>query len=136
MLRFIDLTGQVFLDDTFCFAWFCTVTDTFLTLDGTQMWMDWQEFEEDWNEEKEEGKYELERFVGLFPKDKEGYRYWIKEGRVEMRALRVRIEDEEYEELRQCISHHGEISFILRRAVKEFIKEKRDDKTNLRTKRK
>lgn len=43
-----------------------------------------------------------------------------------MRALRVRISDAKYEQLQQSISHHGEISFILRRAVDEFIREKRE----------
>lgn len=44
-----------------------------------------------------------------------------------MKALRVRLTDEEYKQLRSCITHHGEISHILRKAVKEFIAEKRKE---------
>ena len=34
MIRYIDLTGQILLDDTPSFAFFNTVTDTFISFDG------------------------------------------------------------------------------------------------------
>jgi hypothetical protein len=41
-----------------------------------------------------------------------------------MKALRVLVTEEEYVKLKQHVSHHGEISFILRKAVNEFLKQR------------
>jgi hypothetical protein len=38
-----------------------------------------------------------------------------------MKFLRVGVTEDEYVELQKHITHFGEISFILRKAVKEFI---------------
>jgi len=69
MIRFIDLTDQI-LEDEFCFAWFNTVTDTFIELGSEQVWHSWNEFEKDYlNLPNNWGTYKLDRFRGLFPKE-------------------------------------------------------------------
>ena len=63
MIRFINLTGQIFIDDDeLYFAWYDTVTDTFLTFSGIQTWDSWEDFVRDYN-----GK-DLKRFHRLMPK--------------------------------------------------------------------
>lgn len=48
MIRFIDLTGQIFIDDNEPhFAWFTTITDEFLEFNGSCEWNTWKECEED-----------------------------------------------------------------------------------------
>ena len=38
-----------------------------------------------------------------------------------MKVLRVGITDDEWNELKKCITHHGHISYVLRQAIKDFI---------------
>lgn len=60
MKRFIDLTGQLTLEDhDRAFAWFDTVTDRFETHGDLQTWETWSEFERDY-----EGS-DLERYRRL-----------------------------------------------------------------------
>ena len=71
MIRLIDLTGQITCDETdktFLFAWFNTVTDTFMNFNDSQIWYSWENFELDFRfEEIECGKtYEFERFREIF----------------------------------------------------------------------
>ena len=48
MIRFINLTGQILIDDPeIHFAWFDTVTDEFITFCGCQDWNTWKEFKQD-----------------------------------------------------------------------------------------
>jgi len=48
MIRFINLTGQILIDDPEVnFAWFDTITDEFITFCGCQDWNTWKEFEQD-----------------------------------------------------------------------------------------
>ena len=48
MIRFINLTGQIFIDDDEPhFAWFDTITSRFMTFDDSQDWNTWKEFEQD-----------------------------------------------------------------------------------------
>ncbi len=61
MIRFINLTGQIMLDDAPYFAWYDTVTDTFMTFSGFQTWDCWHDFVEDYDGN------ELERFHKLMP---------------------------------------------------------------------
>jgi hypothetical protein len=72
MIRFIDLGDQI-IEDYPQFAWFDTITDTFIEMSGDQTWDNWEEFEESYNIEKEAGNipesWPLERFKRLFPKD-------------------------------------------------------------------
>ena len=45
-----------------------------------------------------------------------------------VKPLLIRIPDEDYEELHKVISHHGEISYIIRKSIKEFLRVKRLEK--------
>ena len=48
MIRFINLTGQIFLDDPIVhFAWFNTITSVFMEFNYSQDWHTWKEFEQD-----------------------------------------------------------------------------------------
>ena len=48
MIRFINLTGQIFIDDDEPhFAWYNTITDEFMEFNSSQDWHSWDEFEED-----------------------------------------------------------------------------------------
>jgi len=48
MIRFINLTGQILIDDDEPhFAWFDTISNKFLILYGNQEWHSWEEFELD-----------------------------------------------------------------------------------------
>ena len=76
MIRFIDLTGQIFLDDDRYFAWFDTVTDTFVNVNGSQFWDNWAEFEHDFREDEKQVlipnigySWSIERFSNLYPND-------------------------------------------------------------------
>jgi hypothetical protein len=40
---------------------------------------------------------------------------------VTVKVLRVGITEEEWTQLRPLLTHHGELSFILRKAIREFI---------------
>jgi len=48
MIRLINLTGQILIDDDEPhFAWFDTVTNEFIKFNDSQDWHSWREFEED-----------------------------------------------------------------------------------------
>lgn len=48
MIRFINLTGQMSLDDDdFQFAWYDTIVDRFLEYNGNQTWFYSKDFETD-----------------------------------------------------------------------------------------
>ena len=48
MIRFINLTGQILIDDDEPhFAWFDTITNEFKKFNDSQDWHSWDEFEED-----------------------------------------------------------------------------------------
>ncbi|KKK86887.1 hypothetical protein LCGC14_2758710, partial [marine sediment metagenome] len=47
MIRFINLTGQIFIDDEPNFAWYDTIIDVFMSFNHSQEWSTWEEFEED-----------------------------------------------------------------------------------------
>ena len=56
MKRFIDLRGQIYDDNDLpldeqeiCFAFFCTVTDSFDEYNGAQMWESIEDFKNDFN---------------------------------------------------------------------------------------
>ncbi len=66
MIRFVDMTDALELDDGQAFAWFDTVTDTFLVFAGEQVWHEWDEFADAWWDEPSD-THRIERFWGLFP---------------------------------------------------------------------
>lgn len=71
MIRFINLTGQIQIDDPEPhFAWYDTVINEFRTFNGNQEWNSWKEFEEDFLEYlKEYPQYKEEltaRFKRLY----------------------------------------------------------------------
>ena len=48
MIRFINLTGQIFIDDPEVnFAWYDTVISQFMEFNSSQDWNTWKEFKED-----------------------------------------------------------------------------------------
>ena len=47
MTRFVDLGDQITCDGRKQFAWFDTVTDTFIEICGTHVWESWKDFAED-----------------------------------------------------------------------------------------
>ncbi|SMG35328.1 hypothetical protein SAMN05660862_2511 [Sphingobacterium psychroaquaticum] len=73
MIRFINLTSQIYLDKRPCFSFFCTITDTFLILDGNQYWESLEDFEDSYLAEKDKPEWNVEthplsRFTNLIPK--------------------------------------------------------------------
>ena len=73
MLRYIDLTGQIYYEDEdepkqFSFAWFDTVVGKFLRYQGTQVWDSWKDFLTD--VKGYESDETMKRFGRLFPDDK------------------------------------------------------------------
>ena len=65
MLRFIDLGEQV-TEDELEFAWFDTVTTTFLSIRGMQVWDSWKDFIDDLSED-EYWRDDIKRFESLIP---------------------------------------------------------------------
>lgn len=63
MIRFINLKGQIYLDDSICFAFYNTVNDRFCTFNESQVWDSIDEFAADY-----EGN-DLKRFISLIPGD-------------------------------------------------------------------
>ena len=62
MIRFIDLTGQIYLDDEEkSFAFFDTVTDKFCEFSGNQYWDNIEDFKSDYTGD------DINRFVRLMP---------------------------------------------------------------------
>jgi len=48
MIRFINLTGQILIDDPeVYFAWFDTIVSRFMEFNDSQYWNTWKEFEQD-----------------------------------------------------------------------------------------
>ena len=63
MIRFINLTGQIFIDDDDpYFAWYDTVIDEFMTFSDCQVWDSWGDFVKDYDGD------DLERFRRLIPR--------------------------------------------------------------------
>ena len=67
MIRFIDLTDQI-VEDEYRFAWFDTVTDTFVEIGENYVWDTLWGFINDYHNDKAYSKPTLERFLGLYPK--------------------------------------------------------------------
>lgn len=66
MIRFIDLKGQI--DDDPRFAFYDTITDMFVNLDGDQTWDCVNDFRKDFRLAKPEG-LDLDRCLKLIPED-------------------------------------------------------------------
>ena len=47
------------------------------------------------------------------------------------KVLRVGITDQEWEDLQPLLTHHGQLSFILREALKDFIKRSKQAKFDM-----
>lgn len=71
MIRYVHIRKQddVLLDDdgegVDGFAWWDTVTDSFLSFNGEQCWENWQEFQYDFDREPQSRP--LQRFAQLIP---------------------------------------------------------------------
>ncbi len=65
MIRFIDLTNQIYDDDGRVFAWYNTATDVFMSFDYQQTFDSWGEFEIHYHQAPR--GYPLKRFRKLFP---------------------------------------------------------------------
>ena len=66
MIRFVDLTGQIYLDDELCFAWWDTISDRFMEFDECVKFVTWKEFVDAYLDS--DCPYPLDRFTSLFPK--------------------------------------------------------------------
>lgn len=66
MIRFIDIGDQI-MDECQAFAWYDTVTDSFIECSSDQVWDSWEEFvvSHEWEPNP---RPPLERFRSLFPK--------------------------------------------------------------------
>lgn len=70
MIRFIDLTGQIYQDDNEkSFAFFDTVRDKFCEFSGCQIWDDVQEFKDDYRGDQ------IARFLSLIPASFNNYEW-------------------------------------------------------------
>jgi len=75
MIRYVDLTGQLTLeDDEFYFAWYDTITDQFLSFAGQQTFSSWDDFMEAFKEYVRDegpthGYRDLSRFYGLYSRN-------------------------------------------------------------------
>ena len=75
MIRFINLTGQIFIDDPEVhFAWYDTIISQFMEFDDSQDWHTWEEFKTDLLHHCHNHKMSLEvtarcllRFERLYP---------------------------------------------------------------------
>ncbi|MFD2874056.1 hypothetical protein ACFS5N_16355 [Mucilaginibacter ximonensis] len=78
MIRFIDLRGQIYLDDDPCFAWFTTICDRFHTFNDNQHWNSLESFISDYKAQAavQDIADPLERYLRLIP---EGYFLEMKE---------------------------------------------------------
>jgi len=70
MIRFVDLKDQITCDGTHEFAWFDTITDSFICLNGVYTWQSWIDFEQDYDASYDEDfiatHWPIERFERLF----------------------------------------------------------------------
>lgn len=76
MIRFINLTGQIHLDNDLEFAWYDTIKSEFVEISGCQTWDSWEEFKTDLVMYMVEGRTPekmqdemLARFLRLFPRE-------------------------------------------------------------------
>ena len=69
MIRYIDLTDQIH-DDIYCFAWWNTVTEMFMELNECFVWYSWEEFLLDYRRDNLYAKHPLDRFAGLYPRNR------------------------------------------------------------------
>jgi hypothetical protein len=79
MIRFVEIAGQIdrgMLE----FAWFDTITDTFLEFGGDQIWETWTQFAESfWVDNHADDERDMDyfkRLAGLYPSQREGQEYW------------------------------------------------------------
>ena len=63
MIRYVDMSDALEIDGAF--AWFDTVTDTFISFAGMEVWYKWDDFADDWIDD---ACWTLERFKRLYPK--------------------------------------------------------------------
>lgn len=74
MIRFINLTGQILIDDPEVhFAWYDTIKDKFIAFQDNRSWHTWEKFEQDlrlhymWFHADENIDEVIARFKCLFP---------------------------------------------------------------------
>lgn len=74
MIRFINLTGQILIDDPIPhFAWYDTILSNFMAFNDNQDWHTWEEFEEDLMIYLNEHRSSL-YIAGKIPHDDEFYK--------------------------------------------------------------
>ena len=107
MIRFVNVTGQItFASDDFWFAWYDTITDTFMEFNNTQVWSSWKEFEEDLN--KSNNIHSLEKFKELYKGQKDNVTKLYKN---------IYKFQEIYDELTSIIEKHKNIFGDLRKSL-------------------
>ena len=68
MIRFIDLRGQIYLDESGTdFAFYDTVTDMFKTFGDTQVWECKRDFVIDFGQEWHGVSEDVDRYLNLIP---------------------------------------------------------------------
>lgn len=74
MKRFIDLRGQIFADEDLppdqqrpCFAFYCTVTDSFETFFTSQTWSSYEDFRDDYASDRGNLDAGFDRLFALMP---------------------------------------------------------------------
>jgi|GEM_PF-2334607 len=90
MIRFIDLTGQIYLDDNEgSFAFYDTVRDKFYEFSGCQLWDTIDEFKNDYTGDQ------IERFLSLIPSSFSKYEW--KEIKLSVEGKEIEFKGIEYQ---------------------------------------
>ena len=108
MIRFINLFDQI-LEDEFQFAWFDTVCDKFIEIEGCYVWSSWSEFSEDFKEfgiKDKSQNFTLDRFKRLFPKHTTNKHGIINIGIINMTDAEL---EKKYKELKKLITEYKDL---------------------------
>lgn len=98
MLRFIDLTGQIYLDDEEkSFAFFDTVRDKFCEFSGCQQWDSIEEFKNDYTGD------EINRYLSLIPQ--KFYTYTWKDVSVRLLGEEIVVQPIQYADINTNKKH-------------------------------
>ncbi|ROH98267.1 hypothetical protein EGI16_21560 [Chryseobacterium sp. G0240] len=99
MIRFIDLTGQIYLDDEEkSFAFFDTITDKFCEFSGNQYWDNIEDFKNDYTGN------EIDRFLRLIPPSQ---KYDWKETKIVLGDKEMKLNKPSYESLKDWDRFHA-----------------------------
>ena len=66
MIQYAEVKLHEHPEDKNYFAWYDTINQDFIRVNGYGLWEDWKDFESDHNEDRRR-PYSLERFKKLYP---------------------------------------------------------------------